>query len=153
MGAESPPHCAHRTADQTDLLRADQSDLLLADQSDLLPISTKSRKADQTDLPLTCFGLRLGQWGCHFWNLHQILHLHGVPHFSLSCHSCCAMTLHSVGVVIFAPKGAVQAELLIPKTQLFCMGCGHWGQFSLNSTALCQSLGAVQAELLIGFPN
>ena len=79
-----------------------------------------------------CLGLRLGQWGCHFWNLHQILHLHGVPHFSLSCHSCCAMTLHSVGVVIFAPKGAVQAELLIPKTQLFCMGCGQWGQFSLN---------------------
>ena len=104
MGAESPPHCAHRTADQTDLLRADQSDLLLADQSDLLPISTKSRKADQTDLPLTCFGLRLGQWGCHFWNLHQILHLHGVPHFSLGCHSCCAMTLHSVGVVILHPK-------------------------------------------------
>ena len=41
----------YRTADQTDLLRADQSDLLLADQTDLLPISTKSRKADQTDLP------------------------------------------------------------------------------------------------------
>ena len=51
-----------------------------------------------------CLGLRLGQWGCHFWNLHQILHLHGVPHFSLGCHSCCAMTLHSVGVVILHPK-------------------------------------------------
>ena len=51
-----------------------------------------------------CLGLRLGQWGCHFWNLHQILHLHGVPHFSLSCHGCCAMTLHSVGGVILHPK-------------------------------------------------
>ena len=59
-----------------------------------------------------CLGLRLGQWGCHFWNLHQILHLHGVPHFSLGCHSCCAMTLHSVGGDS-APKEAVQAELLL----------------------------------------